>query len=358
MTSEEKNNEKTSLPEAVAEGIIDSTLPAPIRKNLFKALNRLSTATIEIPVAYLEGKADEIRAGTRARVKLIEKTSDQIAQQMKVDPVYARAAVEKLGQKVIREQVNLDQIVFKAAEDLKKNPSPKDERNLGSKKTINDDFLTAFEKEASQKSTEEMQAHFGKVLAGEIRSPGSFSIRSLKILGQMDQSVAMLFAKFCSCCIVANIPRLELISRLIKEPISHFQPEVSKILDARVCSMGGSPGQNSLQKFHLSFDQLNTLQEYGLIIADYNSWFDYGMAVPLEGSGILLSFYHASFDWLLLPMEGYQKGELRVPGVALTNTGKEIFPIVPITPMEEYTVELKKYFEGQKLKMTKVESKS
>jgi hypothetical protein len=47
-------------------GLVDgaTNLPLPIRKNLFKALDQLCTAIIDIPVAYLEGKAAERRAET------------------------------------------------------------------------------------------------------------------------------------------------------------------------------------------------------------------------------------------------------------------------------------------------------
>ena len=36
-------------------------LPASVMKNVYKALGKLSSAAIEVPVAYLEGKAAEIR---------------------------------------------------------------------------------------------------------------------------------------------------------------------------------------------------------------------------------------------------------------------------------------------------------
>ena len=46
------------------------------------------------------------------------------------------------------------------------------------------------------------------------------------------------------------------------------------MLDARVPSLGGNAAQNSLEAYGLGFGNLNVLNEHGLIIADYNSWFD------------------------------------------------------------------------------------
>ena len=58
------------------------SLPAPIKRDLFKALSRLCSAAVEIPIAYLEEKADERRAETEARVRLVHATASQIFEQM------------------------------------------------------------------------------------------------------------------------------------------------------------------------------------------------------------------------------------------------------------------------------------
>ena len=76
----------------------------------------------------------------------------------------------------------------------------------GEEKTVNDDWLNSFEEEARQKSTEDMQFLFGRILAGEIRKPGTYSIRTVKILGQLDQNVAILFKRLCSLCVVHEDP--------------------------------------------------------------------------------------------------------------------------------------------------------
>ena len=78
----------------------------------------MCSAVIDIPVA-LTGKADEIRAETAARIKLTDVSAAQIAEQMQTDPEYARVAVQKFGQRVLREQVNLDMISQRTAIDYK-----------------------------------------------------------------------------------------------------------------------------------------------------------------------------------------------------------------------------------------------
>ena len=164
-------------PRSSRDLVADTAIPAPVRRNLLKALGQLCSASIDIPVAYLTGKADERRAETAARIKLINTAATQIAQQMQTDPEYARIAVQKFGHRVLREQVNLDMISQRAASEIQDACDSIGQSSEESSDEINDDWLNAFEVEARQKSTEEMQALFGKILAGEITRPGSFSSR-------------------------------------------------------------------------------------------------------------------------------------------------------------------------------------
>ncbi len=225
-------------------------IPSPVRRNFVKALARLCSAAIEVPVAYLEGKADERRAETEARIRLIDESANQIAQRMRIDPEYARVAAQKFSQRVIRQQVNLDMITQRTAVELNEG-GHFSEQPEETDDTINDDWLNAFEAEAMEKSTEEMQALFGKILAGEIRKPGSFSIRTIKILGSIDQTVASHFVRLCSMSIS-------------RQDRSHL-----------VASLGGNASGNALQEYGLNFSALNLLNEYSLIISDYNSWWEF-----------------------------------------------------------------------------------
>lgn len=259
-TTEDTSN---SALDVVTDLALDSTIPAPIRKNAFKAFDRLCSALIDVPVGALERRSAEKRAESEARIKIIRKNADQIAQQMKVDPEYARIAVSKYGQKILREQVNLDKISAIAANELKKDKpnnsanqgtsEPNDGQSVDStnqesdgseEQAINDDWLNNFETEARQKSTEDMQLRFGRILAGEIRQPGSYSIKAVKLLGELDQNTAALFKKLCSVCVVFGVFGI---------------PNSGHIIDARVPSLGGNAGSNALSKYGLGLDQLNIL---------------------------------------------------------------------------------------------------
>ena len=348
--------------DVVTDLALDSTIPAPIRKNAFKAFDRLCSALIDVPVGALERRSSEKRAESEARIKIIRENADQIAQQMKVDPEYARIAVNKYGQKILREQVNLDKISAIAADELKNSESnnptnpetsePNKEQsadstnqdvNDGQEKVIDDVWLNIFETEARPRSTEEAQLLFGRILAGEIKQPGSYSIKAVKLLGELDQSIAALFKKLCSACIVYGV----------------FRIPGEQVFDTRVSSFSGNAGSNALQKYGLGFDQLNLLNGYDLIISDYNSWFDYNMCIVNQDNPVLLPFQYQGKNWVLSPLpERENKPELRVSGVALSHVGRELFRIVDQDPMPEYTQDLKKYFAGQQLQMVEVQNPS
>lgn len=349
-TTEDEAN--TAL-DAVTDLALDSTIPAPIRRNALKAFDRLCSALIDVPVGALERRSAEKRAESEARIKIRDEITTQITQQIKVDPEYALRAGHKYAEKIIREQLNLDKISAIAANELKNsessNPTDPDANepnkeqstdstnqdvNSSKEKAINDDWLNNFENEARSKSTEEIQHRFGRVLAGEIEKPGSYSIKAVKLLGELDQKTANLFKKLCSACVVFGIPNSK------------------HVLDARVSSLGGNAGSNALSKYGLGFDRLNLLNEYDLIISDYNSYYDYNSCILNKDNPILFSFQHQGKHWILLPLaDRNNRSKFRISGVALSRVGRELFRIVDQDPMPEYTEDLKKYFSEQKLQM-------
>ena len=335
-------DESNAMLGAATDLALDSTIPAPIRRNVLKALDRLGSALIDIPVGALERRSAEKRSESEARVKITEAVNAQIIQQIKVDPEFPQRASNTFAKKILREQYNLEKILGIATDVLKKNQYDNltdQQPDSESEKSIDDDWFNIFEKEASQKSSEDMQLRFGRILAGEIEKPRSYSIKAVKILGELDQYVAALFKTLCSACVVLGIPN-------------------SKIhIDARVPSLGGRAGTNALERYGLGFGQLNILNEYGLIISDYDTWLTCDGIIEYQGDPAPLQFYHQGSTWVLLPLpERDNKTELRLSGVVLSEVGRELFHIVDQEPIPEYTEALKKHFAEQNLNMIEVNS--
>ncbi len=238
--------------DTIADVVSSLNLPIWIARNTSKAFRQLCSAAVEWPAAIFKGKASEKHAITAANTKITEAVTDQIIQQMKVPPEYAQIAVKKHMEKIIGEQLNLDKISAIAVNELKSEKtissttqdtsepikdqsadSTNQEGNASEEKTISDVWLNNFETVARPQSTENMQILFGRILAGEINQPGSYSIRTIKALVELDQDAAVLFKKLCSLCVVLE------------------DPDDGSILDARVVSLGGDAAQKvMLHRMH------------------------------------------------------------------------------------------------------------
>ena len=129
---------------------------------------------------------------------------------------------------------------------------------------VSDEFLDTFEPIAENQRTEEMQALFARILAGEIQKPGSFSKRSLRMAEQLDRPTAELFQRLCSMALVRE--RFLVTSGGVTLLVAASQLSYSKI----VCSLHGFATSNTLEEFGLDFTRLNRLAEYGLIIPSIN----------------------------------------------------------------------------------------
>ncbi len=307
-------------------------IPAPIRKNFFKAFGQLCTAAVDIPVAWLESQSAEIRAISEARIKLIKKEGENFYEEVKVPAEYVTKASVKYASKIIKEQLNLDEITLNAAKNLAAEKS----ENQSDPTEINGDWLNEFESHARLKSSDDMKIIFGKILSGEIIQPGSFSIRTVKLISQLDNQAAKLFQKLCSLTISLKSYHLN---------------------DARVLTLHGKAGDNSLGKYGLPFDSLNVLQEYGLIISDYNSWRNYSPCIAHQDNeiGVPFIYLNKQFGFIPLNKQQYDKN-LKLHGVALTKAGKELLSIIPIEEVKEYTLDLINFLKEKDLSIAEVEA--
>lgn len=334
-------------------------------RNALKAFGQLCTAAIDWPVAYFEGKAAEIRAQTEARIKIVNENVDQITQQMEVDREYAQIAVKKFGQKILREQVNLDNISAIAADELKNSESsnptnpetsePNNEQstdstnlgpNSGEERTIDDDWLNNFETQARQVSTEEMQRRFGHVLASEIEKPGSYSTKTVKNLSELNQSAAVLFKRLCSMCIGFR--------DLLPEPFR-------TVILPTACTDGRKGWRYSMEIW-----QLNILVEYGLIVSRQEIWYpQYNSSIEKENSQNCIPFWYQGKYWGLRRLSGWEdkNASMQIRGIPLSQTGRELLDLVEQEPMDSITESfskrhpevLQEFFAEHNLRMAEVQ---
>ncbi len=293
-------------------------------------------------MARREAKAKEIAAHGDANVLLIQAEAQTKAREILVseDKNFAGELniAESVNQRILfqeqKRQLNIKSVVEKAAEQLGEKSVPDTEPDH--------DWTARFFSDVQDVSSEEMQSLWAKILAGEVERKESTSIRTLGILKNLDQATAHLFRRFCSACVF-------------------FSPDGKTLVDARVPSLGGNAATNSLDTYGLNFDALNRLNEHGLIISDYNSWYNYKMSIGLEFGKppqlMRMPFRFQGRYWILPPTsERDLNQELRLTGVALTRSGRELSGIVGLENMDEFFQALSDFFQRENLEMVEVEN--
>jgi uncharacterized repeat protein (TIGR03899 family) len=106
-----------------------------------------------------------------------------------------------------KRQTNVEQITQVAAEELS-DATDKIEGDVDS------DWITRFFRIAEDISSEQMQSLWGKVLAGEVKKPGSYSLRTLELLKNLSQSEAEQFVKILIMQLLVEIMSLYLIQTM------------------------------------------------------------------------------------------------------------------------------------------------
>lgn len=187
--SEEKNNAADNLPVTIGEQI--ASVPASLVPRSIKALDRLIGAAVDVPVAWLGQQKAKIDAQTAAFQAVETAVGKAVASEAAGDPDIVARAAETLVRKAYRKQENLTAAAKEAIDHLKEPQSTTEQ--VDQDEQLNDDWLNVFERFAEDASTSRMQKLWGRVLAGEIRRPGKYSIRTLRFLSEFSQREAELF---------------------------------------------------------------------------------------------------------------------------------------------------------------------
>lgn len=101
----------------------------------------------------------------------------------------------------LRREVSVAKAILYAEQELEQ------ETQSSSETPISDDWLLRWRDNAASISSDELQTLWGKVLAGEVKSPGSFSLRSLEFLRNISREDAVLVEKVAPYVILGVIFR-------------------------------------------------------------------------------------------------------------------------------------------------------
>lgn len=180
---------------------------------MLKSLDRLAGATVDIPVALLEQKKAKIDAQTDS-FKVVEASIAQAAASIAgSDPDVAQRAMNTLVRSEYRKQINRNAVAAAMLKDLRDHADESGDDNppATSVGELDDDWLNVFVRFSEDASSGRLQDLWGRVLAGEIRRPGKFSLRTLRFLSEFSRTDALAFEEFAMCSFADSAPK-ELIN--------------------------------------------------------------------------------------------------------------------------------------------------
>ncbi len=152
-----------------------------------KAIFRLIGEVVDIPSVWIGRYTQGVKDGTEARSIISRALAQEGAKSIALDKDLVERATEVMLAKEVRKQANREGVARKALEHLT------DEEIRDSKEEIDEDWMNMFSQHAENASSERLQEIWGRVLGGEIRKRGSFSLKTLRFISELDQSIAKLF---------------------------------------------------------------------------------------------------------------------------------------------------------------------
>lgn len=203
-------NAGSNIPTTISDAI--AGIPKSLVPRALKVLDRLVESALDIPVAWLNQKKATIEAKTES-LRLMEAAIARAAvEDACLDKETVRRAANTMLRSSYRKQVNKEAVAIAAIEDLRSTEGttpPETERlDTGAKPSeLEDDWLNVFERYAEDASTERMQKLWGRVMAGEIRTPGRYSMRTLRFLSEFSQADALTFSEIADISFQDFTPR-------------------------------------------------------------------------------------------------------------------------------------------------------
>lgn len=212
--------------------------------------------------------------------------------------LYERTCSRLLHQEM-KKQENIENIISSAKDILEK-----EREDLISTKDVNEDWLMRFFNSVQDISDEKMQLLWGKILAGEIKQPNSFSLRSLDAMTKMSKDEAQLFEKLSSYVI-------------------NFRGTYAILND-----------DNLNERYSIPYGQILALDECGII--DSSAMMSLSLGIDSKTT------LEVIYDSQLLTATAKDERKIRIQIFKLTRIGMEIFKIVGCHYNNEYFGEVAK----------------
>lgn len=265
---------------------------------------RIATANNDSGPASTQAKTLELANAYGVGAKLTKEQQLHITQRAK----------KRIAMEAIKKQENLEQIMLLAYQEC---------NNDDAAGEVDPDWMTAYLRLAEEICGNNMKVLWAKILAQEITSPGSFSVKSLETLKKMTQREAGVFQRCCHLSSTfAGDSGHKVITGYVRPPSSmqlFSRPEAAKL---------------SLGKFRFPYSNILLLADLGLI---YPSELESGEMQP--GQELKLNCN----DHLISLAANGKK--LKLYYYKFTQVGNELASLIPAELEMNYVKELSELLE-------------
>lgn len=236
------------------------------------------------------------------------KGNEMCARRATTEELAARAERRRLID-AVRQERNIENVLETTARELPDAKAISDD-------PVDDDWITRFLNIVKDVSSAEMQYIWGKILAGEIAAPKSFSLRTLETIRNMSTAEAQVFQKVI--------------------------PLVVRQGDIYFISAGGE----IYTKYGVTYSDVLALGECGLINSS-------GMlTLDLTVSNGKISCILGTESLIAIKGESEEPEKIRIMVYALTKVGAELYQVLSHSTNEQYMSELARYiFEDSRSKV-------
>ncbi|GEM_PF-1476948 len=306
--NEPEDNQPQNLPEPIArkENEQSGWLAAFTPENAKRLITGIGHITGK--AARLSNSVSQTMRDNKARNTVSDAIANRIAEGIRnADPQFERA-FERESARLLREQQTLDDI----AEIVTETVATKAQAEFKPGE-LDDDWLYQYEAAAKGFSSDRMKHTFARILAGEILAPGSFSPATLRTLTTLSADDARLISTFVSMgyvfALLPNVPK-----EAVPPPM--------------LITAGISAGSNGLSDFGLSYSDLTSLQQCGVISHDLNTYRTY----QERSLTMLPAFIGSTFARIQPSEQPSPEREIRLQGILLTKVGAELVSVADKHP--------------------------
>lgn len=179
---------------AIAAKLEENGIALRTKSRAVAAFDRLVGSLFDVPAAFFEGVSRKKRLRDEIYGRLKNAQLLIAEQQIANSPELGASLIGDVLEDKARKQTNLSGVAVEAIDAIRALPPPNissnGEENEVPLDDIDEDWMNQFLRFAEDASSENLQQVWGRVLAGEIRKPGSFSRHTLRFVAELDKETA------------------------------------------------------------------------------------------------------------------------------------------------------------------------